>query len=265
MSESNPRPPLRRRQAIYLLPNLFTTGAMFAGFYAIVASIDQRFEAACIAVFIAAFCDGIDGRLARMTNTQSEFGVQYDSLSDLISFGLAPSLIMYNWSLVHLREVNPVLGKLGWLVAFLYAACAAMRLARFNTQVGSVDKRWFVGLASPAAAAMLVSFVWFATSYELDFNFTRVVAPILTTICALLMVSRIRFFSFKAWPERIPFYWLALILLLVIALVAEPGGALVAVSFVYLLSGPGLAIYRKINRQPNHPPVLAADDEDSAP
>ena len=158
MSDSTPvRPP--RHRGIYLLPNLFTTGAMFAGFYAIVTSIAGDFSSAAIAVFVAALLDGMVGRVARLTNTQSEFGVQYDSLSDLVSFGLAPALVMYTWSLSSLKDYGPTWGKIGWAGAFIYAACAALRLARFNTQVGVVDKRYFQGLASPAAAAVCMSFV----------------------------------------------------------------------------------------------------------
>ncbi|HET7924556.1 MAG TPA: phosphatidylcholine/phosphatidylserine synthase, partial [Rhodanobacteraceae bacterium] len=147
-------------RGIYLLPNLFTTGAMFAGFYAIVAAIGGRYVTAAIAVFVAGILDGLDGRVARLTGTQSEFGVQYDSLSDMVSFGLAPALVLYTWSLSSLKEYGSALGKIGWAAAFIYAACAALRLARFNTQVGVADKRYFQGLASPAAAGLCMSFVW---------------------------------------------------------------------------------------------------------
>ena len=149
-----------RHRGIYLLPNLFTTAAMFAGFYAIISGIGGHYTEAAIAVFLAAVLDGMDGRVARMTGTQTEFGVQYDSLSDLVSFGLAPALVMYTWSLSALRDAGPLWGKLGWACAFIYAACAALRLARFNTQAGVADKRYFQGLASPAAAAVNMSFVW---------------------------------------------------------------------------------------------------------
>ena len=149
-----------RRRGIYLLPNLFTTGAMFSGFYAIIAGIGGHFSAAAIAVFIAALLDSMDGRVARLTGTQSDFGVQYDSLSDLVSFGLAPALVMYTWSLSSLRDYGPAWGKIGWAAAFIYAACGALRLARFNTQAGVADKRYFQGLASPAAAGLCMSFVW---------------------------------------------------------------------------------------------------------
>ena len=148
-----------RHRGIYLLPNLVTTGAMFAGFYAIVTSIGGNYSEAAIAVFIAALLDGMDGRVARATGTQSEFGVQYDSLSDLISFGLAPALVMYTWSLSALKDVGPTWGKIGWAAAFIYAVCAALRLARFNTQVKVIDKRYFQGLASPVAASVCMSYV----------------------------------------------------------------------------------------------------------
>lgn len=153
------RPPPRSR-SIYLLPNLFTTAGLFAGFYAIIAASNGQFVQASVAVFVAAVMDGLDGRVARLTGTSSEFGVQYDSLADLVSFGMAPALVMYHWALSSLKFDGDVLGRVGWSVAFLYAACAALRLARFNTQVGTVDKRWFVGLASPAAAGLMMSFVW---------------------------------------------------------------------------------------------------------
>ena len=148
-----------RGRGIYLLPNLFTTGGLFGGFFAIIAASQGRFEAACVAIFVAAVLDGIDGRVARMTNTQSDFGMQYDSLADLVSFGMAPALVMYYWSLSALKLDGITPGKIGWLTAFLYAACAALRLARFNSQVAQVDKRWFIGLASPAAAGLMASFV----------------------------------------------------------------------------------------------------------
>src|SRR5690348_17959 len=178
------------RRGIYLLPNLFTTGAMFAGFYAIVASILGFYTHAAIAVFVAALLDGMDGRVARLTGTQTEFGVQYDSLSDLVSFGLAPSLVMYTWSLSALKDYGPLWGKLGWAAAFIYAACAALRLARFNTQVGVADKRYFQGLASPAAAAVCMSFVWSVDKFGLagsDFCF---ITPVIAIVTGLLMVSR---------------------------------------------------------------------------
>jgi CDP-diacylglycerol---serine O-phosphatidyltransferase len=238
-----------RRRGIYLLPNFLTTCAMFAGYYAIVASINSRWTDACIAVFVAAFFDGIDGRVARLTNTQSAFGVQYDSLSDLISFGLAPSLIMYNWSLSHLKTISPTLGKLGWLAAFLYAACAALRLARFNVQVAVQDKRFFQGLASPAAAGTMVSFVWAVHELGGDGRAVVWLTPFLTVIVALAMVSNLRYYSFKAWPEKVPFVWATAIVLMIAGIAIEPALALVAIFFAYILSGPVMTLIGIRNRK----------------
>lgn len=235
-------------RGIYLLPNLFTTGAMFAGFYAIVAGIGGRYIEAAIAVFVAAILDGLDGRVARLTGTQSEFGVQYDSLSDLVSFGLAPALVLYTWSLSALKAYGSGWGKLGWMAAFIYAACAALRLARFNTQVGVIDKRYFQGLASPAAAALCMSFVWaiedkglfgFKVS-EMDF-----VTPIIAIVAGLLMVSRVRYFSFKAWPksDRVPFIWIPAAMLILVALAVDPPRVLFGIAVLYVLSGPAMTLW----------------------
>jgi CDP-diacylglycerol--serine O-phosphatidyltransferase len=229
-----------RSRGIYLLPNLLTTGGLFAGFYAILAAASGNFENACIAVFIAALFDGLDGRVARLTGTTSEFGVQYDSLADLVSFGMAPSLVMYHWALVGFRADGPVLAKLGWAVAFLYAACAALRLARFNTQVGSTDKRWFIGLASPAAAGLMMSFVWAMNSFGFSGQGLRWLALVVTATAGLLMVSQIRYFSFKGFPkgERVPFFVMLLIVLAFAALFIAQAKGLLAIALVYTLSGP---------------------------
>jgi CDP-diacylglycerol--serine O-phosphatidyltransferase len=236
---TDPFPRKTPRRGIYLLPNLFTTGAMFAGFYAIVAGFLGFFTQAAIAVFVAALLDGMDGRVARLTGTQSEFGVQYDSLSDLTSFGLAPSLVMYTWSLQYLRDYGPVWSKLGWCAAFLYAACAALRLARFNTQVGVADKRYFQGLASPAAAALCMSFVWTMENFGVEGQWLCFFTPILTIAAALLMVSRVRYFSFKTLPvgERVPFVWIILAVLIIVALALNPAMVLLALATAYALSG----------------------------
>jgi len=238
----------RRPNAIYLLPNLVTTAAMFAGFYAIVSSINQRFDVAVFAVFCAALLDGMDGRVARATNTQSEFGVQYDSLSDLISFGLAPSLIVYNWSLVHLKQLSPFWGKVGWLAAFLYAVCAALRLARFNTQVSSADKRFFTGLASPAAAAALMTYVFAVDWYGSSGYEVRSITPFVTVIVGLLMVSRLRYFSFKSWPTRVPFYWLLAGVLVMVGLAMEPPVTFALVAWAYAGSGPLAWLWSRVQR-----------------
>ncbi|HEV7271667.1 CDP-diacylglycerol--serine O-phosphatidyltransferase [Pseudoxanthomonas sp.] len=254
MNEIKPPP---RSRGIYLLPNLFTTAGLFAGFFAIIAAANGQFVNAAIAVFVAGLMDGIDGRVARLTGTSSEFGVQYDSLADLVSFGLAPSLVMYHWSLSALKFDGGVMGRVGWVVAFLYAACAALRLARFNTQVGTVDKRWFIGLASPAAAGLMMSFVWAFADGELGWSGEelRYVALAVTLVAALLMVSRIRFWSFKgtgeggAKADRIPFVVLALVPLVLAILFIDLPRTLFAVGVVYALSGPCLWLWQRMRRQ----------------
>lgn len=245
IDSARPRP-----RAIYLLPNLFTTGGLFAGFYAIIAASQGDFERACVAIFIAAVLDGIDGRVARMTNTQSEFGVQYDSLADLVSFGMAPALVMYHWALSSMKLDGVVFGKVGWLVAFLYAACAALRLARFNSQVAQVDKRWFIGLASPAAAGLMASFVW--TCHDLGFSGTelRYVAASVAVVAGLLMVSRVRYTSFKGSgqgpsAERVPFFAMLIVVAVLIALWIDPPRVLLAAAALYALSGPVLWLRRR--------------------
>lgn len=250
------RPPPRSR-SIYLLPNLFTTAGLFAGFYAIIAASNGDFVKASIAVFIAAIADGLDGRVARLTGTSSEFGVQYDSLADLVSFGMAPALVMYHWSLSSLKFDGDVMGRVGWAVAFLYAACAALRLARFNTQVGVVDKRWFVGLASPAAAGLMMSFVWSFADGGLGWNGEelRYVALALTLVAGLLMVSRIRFWSFKGGDkgpraDRVRFLQLAVVAMVLAVVFIDPPHTLLAIGVVYALSGPALWLWRRVRKAP---------------
>lgn len=243
-------PPRPRGRGIYLLPNLFTTGALFSGFFAIIAASQQRFEAACIAIFIAAILDGLDGRVARLTNTQSEFGVQYDSLSDLISFGMAPSLLMYHWALFSMKLDGSTLGRIGWLAAFLYAACAALRLARFNTQVGVVDKRWFIGLNSPSSAGLMASFVWVCSDLGWSGDELRYAALAVTVTAALLMVSRIRYNSFKGGgsgpkSDRVPFFALLIVVVVLIALAIDAPKTLLAATTLYALSGPLLWFRRR--------------------
>ena len=247
-----------RSRTIYLLPNLFTTAGLFAGFYAIIAAANGDFVQAAVAVFIAAVMDGIDGRVARLTGTSSDFGVQYDSLADLVSFGMAPALVMYHWSLSALKFDGSVMGRVGWAIAFLYAACAALRLARFNTQVGSVDKRWFIGLASPAAAGLMMSFVWAFADGELGWSGEqlRFVALAVTLAAALLMVSRIRFWSFKgtgeggARADRIPFFALLLVPIVIAILAMDLPRALLAIGVAYALSGPGYWLWRRWRKLP---------------
>ena len=247
-----------RSRGIYLLPNLFTTGGLFGGFFAIIAASQGRFEAACVAIFVAAILDGLDGRVARMTNTQTEFGVQYDSLADLISFGMAPALVMYHWALVSLKLDGVTLGRVGWLAAFLYAACAALRLARFNSQVSKVDKRWFIGLASPAAAGLMASFVWTFHGLDWSGDDLRYAALAVTVVSGLLMVSGLRYNSFKGGgrgPEKVPFVALLIAVAVIIALVIAPAETLLAAGVLYALSGPVLWFKRR---------GAASDDEGTA-
>ncbi|WP_242109745.1 CDP-diacylglycerol--serine O-phosphatidyltransferase [Luteimonas aquatica] len=250
-----------RGRGIYLLPNLFTTGGLFGGFFAIIAASQGRIEAACVAIFVAGILDGLDGRVARLTNTQSEFGVQYDSLADLVSFGMAPALVMYHWALMSLKLDGVTIGRIGWLAAFLYAACAALRLARFNSQVGKVDKRWFIGLASPAAAGLMASFVWTFHDLDLSGEELRYVALGVTIVAGLLMVSGIRYNSFKggrgAKSDRVPFFALLLVVAVLIALVIDPAKTLLTATVLYALSGPLLWFKRR--RLPAETPDTGAD------
>ena len=242
------------RRGIYLLPNLITTGAMLAGYYAIVSAIGGRYTTAAIAVFVAGVLDGMDGRIARLTNTQTEFGVQYDSLSDLVSFGLAPALVMYTWALSTLGDYGPMMAKAGWAASFLYAACAALRLARFNTQVGQVDKRYFIGLASPAAAGLLMSFVWACRDFGLEGRDVALVALAVTVAGGGLMVSRFRYVSFKGRPEkdRVPYRAILGAVLVFVAIAVAQAYALLAIIMVYASSGPLMSLFRR-RREPAPP------------
>lgn len=228
------------RKGIYLLPNLVTTGALFSGFYAIVAAMNDKFEIASIAVFVAMILDGLDGRVARLTNTQSEFGEQYDSLSDLISFGLAPALVMYQWAFVDMHEFSLTWGKVGWMAAFIYVACAALRLARFNVQHDVVDKRFFIGLPSPSAAAIVAGMVWMLHDFGISGSSVQIPALILIVCTGLLMVSNIKYNSFKDYDFKSKVPYLAILaVILVFALIAiDPATVLFVVFFIYVLSGP---------------------------
>lgn len=225
------------RRGIYLLPNLFTTACLFAGFYAIVAAMTDRFEAAAIAIFIAMIMDGMDGRVARLTNTQSAFGAEYDSLADMISFGLAPSLVMFVWALSDL-------GKLGWLAAFVYTAGTALRLARFNTQVGRADKRYFQGLASPAAAAVMAGLVWVGSDYGIEGRWVSILAMLVTVSMGVLMVSNIRYRSFKDMDlkGRVPFVAILVVVLVFVLVFSDPPRILLGIFALYAISGPILTL-----------------------
>lgn len=230
----------RRPRGIYLLPNLFTTGALFSGFYAVIAGMNGHFEAAAVAIFVAMVFDGLDGRVARLTNTQSKFGAEFDSLSDMVSFGVAPALVAFTWVLQDL-------GKIGWFAAFLYCAGAALRLARFNTQIGSIDKRYFMGLPSPAAAATVAGLVWFCSTNEIDVSHLSYLIALYVALSGVLMVSNVLYYSFKDvdLKGKIHFLKLALIVLAGAVIATNPALFLWLLFLVYAFSGPLLWLWRK--------------------
>lgn len=236
-----------RRRGIYLLPNAFTTAALFAGFFAIVQAMNMRFDVAAIAIFAAMVLDGMDGRVARITNTQSAFGEQYDSLSDMTSFGVAPALVMYEWILHDL-------GKWGWIAAFVYCTCAALRLARFNANIGVVDKRFFQGLPSPAAAALVAGFVWLVIDNKLPVKelWMPWVAFGITLYAGLSMVSNAPFYSGKALDVRyrVPFGMMVLVLVLFVVVSTDPPVALFGLFVAYAISGYVLWGWRALHGQP---------------
>ena len=244
------------RKGIYLLPNLLTTGGLFSGFYAIVSSMNGHFEAAAVAIFVAMIFDGLDGRVARLTNTQSEFGAQYDSMSDMLSFGMAPALVAYNWGLADL-------GKFGWLAAFVYVACAALRLARFNANLGVTDGRFFQGLASPAAAAIVAGMVWTGSNYEIDGASIGYLVGVLTIVTGLLMVSNFRYNSFKDvnWRDRVSFLTILLVVAIFVVIAARPAEMLFGIFFIYAFSGPVTTI-RSVRKLKLEHVVGDSDDAD---
>lgn len=229
-----------RRRGIYLLPNLMTTAALFSGFYSIVAAIDGNFVSACVAHYIAMVFDGLDGRLARLTNTESDFGKEYDSLSDMVAFGVAPAIVVYQWGLERLSEYGFVWGKLGWLAAFFYAVAAAMRLARFNTFQGKVSKALFEGLPSPPAASLIIGMVWLSTDLGFSGTPALVAAFVVTASAGALMVSHFSYNSFKEInvSGRISFTYAFLIPLMFIMIAVNPPLVLFSLAFVYAISGP---------------------------
>lgn len=237
----------QRRRGIYLLPNLFTTGTLFAGFYAIIAATQERFDAAAIAIFAAMVTDMLDGRVARLTHTESDFGIQYDSLADLVAFGLAAGLVAYLFSLQSFETINLIGGKLGWLAAFFYMATAALRLARFNiTRGGLSEKKVFLGLPSPAAAGLLIGFVW--VTHDFGLSGETLLAPVfaVTVTAGVLMVSNIRYHSFKDLNlrERVPFTYILAVLLTFVLISLDPPRVLFAGFFAYAASGPVMAVVR---------------------
>ena len=229
-----------RSRGIYLLPNLFTTASLFSGFYAIVAAMNGHFDNAAIAIFISMILDGLDGRVARMTNTQSEFGAEYDSLVDMVAFGVAPALVAFTMNL-------QALGNVGWIATFIYVAGAALRLARFNTQIDVVDKKYFIGLPSPSAAAIVAGFVWATHGYEQTMALT-LLTMVVVAVSGVLMVSNVKYYSFKEFDMKksVPFTALLMMVLVFAVIALEPSVVLFGAFMIYVASGPFNAL---INRR----------------
>ncbi|AKH70198.1 CDP-diacylglycerol--serine O-phosphatidyltransferase [Spongiibacter sp. IMCC21906] len=232
------------KSGIYLLPNLFTTAALFSGFFAIISAMHGNFANAAIAIYAAMIFDGLDGRVARLMNAQSKFGAEYDSLADMVSFGVAPALVVFSWALGDL-------GKFGWAVSFIYVACAALRLARFNTQIDTADKNYFTGLASPSAAAVMAGLVWVCAEeglveYDLPTE-VAVIAGLLMAFVGLLMIVNIRYNSFKSIDlrGRVPFVMMIATVLLFGLVSIDPARVLLCAALIYALSGPVMAGYRR--------------------
>lgn len=253
---------VNRRKGIYLLPNLFTTAALFAGFYSIVAAIDGNMHNSAIAIFIAMVLDGLDGRVARLTHTESDFGKEYDSLSDMVCFGLAPALVTYQWGIAELKEYGWLWGKLGWLAAFVFAVSAALRLARFNSRADSSDKRFFEGLPSPSAAGLVAAVVWLASDWQASGAMALVIAFLFTAGAGGLMVSSFRYYSFKDinLGRKVPFAYVLAIPLVFVLISFEPPVVLFLMFFSYALTGPLLCLYRRRHRVP--PPKAVSEPED---
>ena len=238
-------------KGIYLLPNLFTTAAMFAGFYAVVAAIDGKYDASAIAVFIAIILDGLDGRVARKTGTVTDFGKEYDSLSDMVSFGLAPALVIYQWGVEKLTEHGVAWGRLGWLAAFFFAVAAALRLARFNARYSVADKRYFEGLPSPSGAALVSGLVWLATKTGLDGIVALSAAFFITAAAGVLMVSSFPYYSFEEFNlgQKVPFAKLLIIPMIFMVIAIDPPRVLFLMFFGYAMSGPLVWLWRRMRRR----------------
>jgi len=250
-------PAHRRRRGIYLLPNSFTAAALFCGFYAIVMAMSGRYDSAATAIFAAMVLDSLDGRVARMTNTQSEFGAQFDSLADMVSFGAAPALIIYEWSL---RGLD----KLGWLAAFVYCAGAALRLARFNTNVAVIDKRYFQGLPSPAAAALVAGFLWIMTDAGVQGAHVSWLSFVITLFAGITMVTNVPFYSFKdvSFRRSVPFISIFLIVLLIGLIAYQPPLVLFGLFVLYGLSGYAVYVWHRIKGRPVSVIATSVDEPD---
>ena len=247
----------RRSKGIYMLPNMVTLAALFGGFYAVVMAMNGRYDLATVAIFASMVLDSLDGRIARMTNTQSAFGEQMDSLSDMVSFGAAPALIAYEWTLRGL-------GRWGWIAAFVYCACAALRLARFNVNTGVVDKRYFQGLPSPAAAALVAGFIWLMTEIGVKPDEVSWVMFALTLYAGLTMVTNVPFYSFKdlSLKRSVPFAALVLVALGIAVINIDPPTVLFLLFVVYGLSGYGVYVWRRLKGKPTSVISTSTDEPD---
>jgi len=244
-----------RLRGIYLLPNLLTLGALFSGFYAVIAGMSGEFNEAGWAIFIAAIFDGLDGRIARLTNTQSAFGAQFDSLSDMVSFGMAPGLIMFSWALAPL-------GRVGWAASFIYMSCAALRLARFNVQLGTVDKRFFMGLQSPLAAGLVTFVPWVAFKYGVEVTpLVAYMAAILTVFSGLLMISNYKYFSFKElhFKGTVPYMVFIFTVVLLVVIAQNPHEVLLSMCVIYAVSGPIISLYKRQSKTSKAPVVSSPE------
>jgi CDP-diacylglycerol--serine O-phosphatidyltransferase len=248
---------IRRPKGIYMLPNMVTLAALFGGFYAVVMAMNGRFDLATVAIFASMVLDSLDGRIARMTNTQSAFGEQMDSLSDMVSFGAAPALIAYEWGLRGL-------GRWGWIAAFVYCACAALRLARFNVNTTVVDKRYFQGLPSPAAAALVAGFIWLTTETGIKPEDVQWVMFAITLYAGLTMVTNVPFYSFKdlSLKRSVPFAALVLVALGIAVINIDPPTVLFLLFVVYGVSGYGVYAWRKAKGRPTSVISTSTDEPD---
>lgn len=231
------------QRGFYLLPNLLTTAGLFSGFYAVVAALKGLYDVAAMVIFIGMIFDGFDGRIARLTGTESAFGAEYDSLADMVTFGVAPALVVYSWALHDLH-------KPGWLAAFIFAAAGALRLARFNTQIGIADKRFFQGIPIPVAAGLIASMVWTCQEYAITGTWVTISAAIITVLAGLLMVSNIRYYSFKDldFKDKVPFIMMILVVLVIACVLLDPPPVLFAVAVIYIFSGLVLGSIHKIRK-----------------
>jgi CDP-diacylglycerol---serine O-phosphatidyltransferase len=250
VTNETPDPPRPPRKGIYLLPNLLTTGCLFSGFYAVVAAIDKNFDHAGMAVFAAMIFDTLDGRTARLTGTESAFGKEYDSLADMVAFGLAPAIVTYQWGVVRIAEYGHHWGRFGWLACFFYAVAAALRLARFNARSASADKNYFEGLPSPSAAAIVAAFVWFCSDWREPRLGGLIAAFTVTASAGALMVSSFGYPSFKKFDldRRIRWVYIALVPVTFACIAANPPTMLLAIFGTYALSAPVLWIGRRLRR-----------------